>query len=132
MLAGLSTGMRGLPFLLLLAGALAGCEHRDPIDRLMARLQKEAKTIVFTSYPFRPVNLPTNSSPQQVVATLASRGDFQATNVVIVEIREVQTPEDMHSSRHYTAVLVDSSAGQKVVLIRPMSSDWYFKIYDSK
>lgn len=124
--------MRALLFIFLLAGTLAGCEHRDPIDRLMVRLQKEAKTTLFTSYPFRPVDLPTNSSPQQVIDALAIRGDFQAANVVIVEIRQVQTPEDVPSGTHHTAVLVDSSAGQKVVFIRPMSSDWYFRIYDVK
>src|SRR5258706_352715 len=118
--------------IVVMAGIVAGCSHSDPIDRLIARLQEEAKGVSFTSYPFRPVDLPTNASPQEVIIALSNRGDFGATNVGVIAVREVQTPEDVKFRQHHTAVLVDTSAGQKIVLTRPMARGWDFKIYDAK
>jgi hypothetical protein len=129
------TYMKARLFILSVVIVMAGCSHQDPqdpIDHLMAKLEKEMKTTEFTSYAFRPIDIPTNALPQQVITELSNRGYFQATNIEIVEMRKVQSPEDL-PKKWYTAVLVNSSGGQRIALIRPMGSyGWYYQIYDDK
>jgi hypothetical protein len=126
--------MKVRTFSFVVWGILLGCGSRDPIDRLMARLQTETKSITFTSYPFSPIDLPATASSEQLISALSERGDFQklhVTKVRIVLTRTVQTPEDIPPRWHHTAVLLESDAGQKIVLLRPLHSGWYFKIYDA-
>ena len=120
----------------LVAGMVTACAPKDPIDRLIVRLEAETKIISLTTYPFQPIDLPATASPTQLVAALSNRGDFRkqyaATTVKIVKIREVQTPADARFGKSSTAVLLDSDAGQKIVLFQPMNSGCYFRIYDSE
>jgi hypothetical protein len=105
--------MNALPWLAA-AVILGGCGHSDPIEGLMLRLKEEAKAISLTTYPYRPVDLPTNASPQEVIVALSKRGDFRAEYVAeyvgVAKIREVQIPADVQFHRHPTAVLVDTGA----------------------
>ena len=101
---------------------LLGCSHHDPIDRLMDTVSNEG----FSSYMFVPIKLSETASPEQCISNLTSRGDFQSPK--ILKTRQVHT-----SLENYTAVLLDTDAGQKIVLLHPEKTNaWYYKIYDAK
>jgi len=101
---------------------ISGCSRQDSIDSLMKRVESES----VPSYLFAPIQLPTNATPEQCIAVLTSRGDVHVQK--ILEVRPAHT-----SQENFTAVLFDSDAGQKIVLLRPLhTNDWYFKIYDAK
>jgi len=57
------------------------------------------------------------------------------TKYSILKMRPVQNP--LNQSEHHTAVLLDTDAGQKIVLLHPMHNGsrwagWYYKVYDAK
>lgn len=118
--------MRVIFFAIAIALGFLGCSRSDPIDRLMASLQK----VEFSSIPFSPIDLPTNTPPEKLIAALSNRGDF--TNVTIIEIREVQDIFDTSRGRHHTAVLLNSNTGQKIVLFQWQSVGWEYEIHDAK
>jgi hypothetical protein len=120
------------------AVVLLGCSQRatssDVIDRLMVQVAHET----VGSYLFVPIDLPATASPEQLVSALSKRGDFgsrQIQSFKIVKIRPAQSgPDDW---QRYTAVLLDTNVGQKIVLLRQeLAKDkwygWYFNIYDVK
>ena len=92
------------------------------------------------SYPFKPIDLPETATPDQLITALSKRsvlelGHFDFTVHKIVEIRSVQTEPPM--SQKFTAVLLDTSDGQKVVMLQPQTFDgkwhgWYYRTYDTK
>ena len=128
--------MKAWHLIILTAVLLAGCGHQDPIERLMHRVSHES----FPSYPFKRIELPATATPEQLIAALSKRsvldlGHFDFTSYKISEIRSVQTEPPM--SQTFTAVLLDTSLGQKIVLLRPMGSGtnfegWYYRAYDAK
>lgn len=110
---------------------LSGCTHNDPIERLMTQVPFED----CASYMFQPVSLPVTASPQQVIAALSKRGTFrydQITNFTILEVRKVHSQQEGAKSVFYSAVLIDSNLGRKIVLLQPENIGWYYKIYDAK
>ena len=125
--------MKATCFIAAIVVMLSGCSHDDPIDRLMAKVSHER----VGSYLFTPINLPETASPEQLIAALYDRGHFHdehLTDIKIVEIRAVQTrPRDERiPAESYTAVLLDTSAGRKIMLFQPIKGGWYFKMYDAK
>jgi hypothetical protein len=109
---------------------LAGCSRKDSIERLMDKLPYER----VPSYLFNPIDLPETASPEQCISVLTNRGDLRPRK--ILEIRKTQTTEratDGNPIERFTAVLMDTDAGQKILLLQPMGTNrWYFKIYDAR
>lgn len=87
------------------------------------------------SYLFMPIKEPETASPEQLISILTSRGEFH--NPKILQIRQVHTtpgPKDEIPVENYTAVLLDTNPGRKIVLLKPLNTKpggdgWYFKIY---
>jgi len=115
----------------MLGIALLGCAQRDPIDKVVEIASNEDAP----SYMFKPIELAETATAEQLVSALTSRGALHTPTVV--KAREVQMRETTNSTGHYTAVLLDTGDGKKVVLLQPMSrkdrfAGWYFRIYDTK
>jgi hypothetical protein len=127
-----------LPAVLIVAFILVGCDHQDPIGSIVKKAS--ADPIFPASDRFATfIQLPATAP----VAEVTSRAlGLAGTNVTIVEIRQVQIANaDKHRSVptdaiRYTAVLVDTSDGKKVVLLQfqPDNShppgSWFFYVYD--
>ncbi len=115
---------------IVMAIALLGseCSRRDPIDRLMTELSHEG----FTSYIFFPIELSKTASPQECIAVLTTRGNL--SNPQFLEVRQLRDSLEVA----YTAVLLNTTSGRKIVLLRPDPpsksgrDQWYFRIYDAK
>jgi hypothetical protein len=128
--------MRVLFFFIVLTTVILGCSHRDPnpIDRVMDEVSHEQ----VVSYAFNPIKLPNSATPQQLITALSKRsapelGYFDFTSYKILQIRPVQTTPPFEK---FTAVLLDTNLGQKVVLFRPMgngtnSIGWYYRRFDA-
>jgi hypothetical protein len=120
----------------LVASVLLGCAHsgqtdRDPIDRLMTQVPFED----CPSYPFVPVDLPATATPAEVIDALSKRGtlrDDQIASFKILETRRVHSKQKGAESDFYSAVLMDTNLGRKILLLQPGSHGWYFKFYDAK
>ncbi len=87
------------------------------------------------SYLFMPVDLPATAAPTEVIDALSKRGTFrddQITSFKTLEVRRVHSLQKGAESVYYSAVLMDSNLGRKVVLLQPESHGWYYKIYDAK
>jgi hypothetical protein len=92
------------------------------------------------SYMFMPIQLPATASPEQLISTLTVRGEFGRLNIYSGSIKILQT-RSVHTtppiSEAYTAVLLDTNLGQKIVLLQPQNfkgkwHGWYWKVYDVK
>ena len=121
--------MRSLVQGLTIAVLLLGCTKKDPIDTVVEFASNEQ----VLSYPYVPIDLPQTATPEQLISALMRRGALRGP--LIKRVREVQLPQRPDAFGHYTAVLLDSLDGQKVVLLKPLrlkDGGWYFKIYDSK
>jgi hypothetical protein len=124
--------MRTQTFQLVLLASLfvAACSRKDPIERLMDKVPYES----VPSYLFAPINLPETASPEQCISVLTNRGDLHLRK--IMEIRNAQTAPRRKNDvpvEKFTAVLMDTDAGQKILLLKPMETNrWYFKIYDAR
>lgn len=119
---------------LIIAGAIliSGCSRRDPIDQLMHELPHET----VPSYPFKRIELPATATPEELLTALSKRGPgelghFDFTSYKISQVRSVR-PEPDPVSEAYTAVLLDTNLGRRIVLLRPMKMGWYYRIYDFK
>jgi hypothetical protein len=133
--------MRVIYFAIIMASLLMGCSRRDPIDRLMAEIPKE----FVASYPFQPIQLPDTATPEQLVSALSKRGPeklghFEFKSYKILEIRQTHTTPDLPDGMpvdKFTAVLLDTDLGQKIVVFQPQTlkgiwHGWYYKTYDAK
>jgi hypothetical protein len=127
--------MRVLFLGILIALGLLGCSRKDPFDRVMDHVSHE--TVL--SYPFVPIKLPATTTPEELISALKVRGVFQREQITSIKIMQVRSVHTSPPSvpEEYTAVLLDTDAGQKVVLFRPLKSEtgmeeWYWKIYDAK
>ena len=126
--------MRVACFIVMIASALLSCSRSDSFDRVMYTVSHET----VPSYMFVAIQLPAAASPQELIHALIVRGEFgsmqiTSTSIKILQTRSVQTEPPM--SEKYTAVLLDTNLGQKMVLFQPLSSKgkwdgWYWKIYD--
>jgi hypothetical protein len=132
--------MKALPFIIFLSIISTGCSHRDPIDRIV---KEESSNQDFPSGMFMPIRLPATAS----AAELASRAlgfEQLATNCTVLETRQVRIHEDSPLPPElikYTAVLVDTTSGRKVILLQfqqytkhtnSLPGGWWSRVYDVK
>ena len=91
---------------------------------------------VVPSYPFVPIKLPETATPKQLMSALNARGDFQRSQINSFKIVKARKVNDALSGE-FTAILLDTDMGPKVVLVQHLNSrnksdGWYWKIYDTK
>jgi len=98
----------------------------DPIDRLVQSLPSNG---LWTNGLFPKIMLPATADASQVIAECMVGAHIEKYS--ILEIRDVAVAG---LSVKYLAVLVDSTAGQKIVLMQYASpaSGWWTRIYDAK
>ena len=116
--------------------ALAGCSARDPIDGIV---REDSADPYFPNGLFPIINLP---STAPVVEVAAKALGLAATNVSVLETRQVhiaygnEGKTAFSEDSRYTAVLVNTGSGRKVVLLqfergnRQAPSNWWSRIYD--
>jgi hypothetical protein len=117
-----------------IAGLFAGCSHQDPIDRLMAKLPYDKATHTVGVL----IDLPQNASAEQCISVLTKRGTFSI--VRILEVRQTHTkphPEDGIPIQNYTAVLLDDSGREIIILLQQVQDKsgfrgWSSEMFDAK
>ena len=139
--------MRYAPLLLTMIGMLCGCMAKqgphltatpktlvtqvDSIDALVDRLS--ASHGAWGNRIFPTLGLPTSASTEQVVARVFEMVGFEKGRVTthrILETRQVRIDNGVPGTI-YTAVLVDTSLGHKIVLLRYLSPSlgWWSAVY---
>jgi|SRR6266850_3405906 len=128
--------MQTSPFIILVTLVLAGCGHQDPMERIV---KEQSANPHFPSGMFMPIRLPATASVGEVAARAVGLAE---TNIAILETRQVHisygdkdklVPPELVS---FTAVLVDSSSGRKVVLLQFQQDShhppggWWSRDYD--
>ncbi len=94
----------------------------DPIDHLMTQVPFED----CPSYLYVTVDVPTNSSPTEVLGALSKRGtlrDIRITRFTILEVRRVHSTQEGAQDVYYSAVLMDTNLGRKIALLQPQSGE---------
>jgi len=102
--------------MIVVAVALTGCGRTDSID---AVVKHESADISFPSGMFRAIRLPAPAPVSELVSNALSFAFIEPTNFTILETRQVRIHDGTGirpERASYTAVLVDTSSGQKVVL----------------
>jgi hypothetical protein len=126
--------MRSVISSVIVAAMLVGCATAsDPIDHLAADL--------FSTHGFwrnglsQGIHLPETAKPEQVVEQFFKISYFEhgkVTNYTILKIRKVHI---QYCEPEYTAVLVQTNFGEKIVLFRyePKSPDlgWWNRVFDA-
>jgi len=116
----------------LIAILLVGCSPAGPspsntlpvgpIERLTVKLSQSSTNLMgFPNGPWHPVGLPGTAVPADIASRALQHEQSRhgsATNLSIVEVREVSITLNEREPRLYTAVLVNTEGGQKVVLLR--------------
>jgi hypothetical protein len=132
--------MKAWPFIFLVTFVLAGCGHRDPIDRIV---RQDSADPSFRSGLNGLIMLPSTASITNVT-TRALETVGAGTNIMILETRQVQIAYGDEAkivqpqAIRYTAVLVDTDSGKKVVLLQfdgpkhGPSGGWWSRVYDAK
>lgn len=119
-------------FVATLAVFLIGCAEVNPIDRLVARLSSDPMWLRGRS----PIitTLPASASPAEVASKLLYVfvfDDGKVTQHRILKVREVQIGHG-----RYTAVLVKTNRGEKIVLVQYLDGDvvkgWWGRAFDAK
>lgn len=95
------------------------CSASDSIDEIINTLDSHG---LWTNGMFQPIMLSVSASPKQVATEYLNRAHLDKSN--IIEIRDVTI-----SSMKYYAVLIDSSLGEKVVILQyqGLKSGWWSK-----
>jgi hypothetical protein len=120
-------------FFIIIAALLAGCATTpDPIDHLVADLS--ATHGFWINGIGRDIQLPKTASTEQVVEQVFKTAIFQngrATSYKILKIRQVEI--SVGEPESFTAVLCQTSLGEKIVLIRfqEHSGSWWDRVYDA-
>ena len=145
-----------LSFLLLIAGLLAGCATTskppattsaqrvvvpdapqvvasNPIDQLVADLSASRGWEPWWAGISSGLGLPETASPEDVIHRIFEMGmpTGQVRNYKILEIRQVHIPNG-DGSGLYTAALVQTDSGKKIVLMQYDGRDWWTRTYDIK
>jgi hypothetical protein len=112
---------------LLSLATLVGCTAKDPIDRVV--LQQESNPYAFNG-PVSEFSLPNTATVEEVVTQAflhAFPFPIHPGKMEVLTNRDVKIHEEP-----YTAVLVQTSGGQKVLLLRSITpgTDWLSWIYD--
>jgi ankyrin repeat protein len=111
---------------------VAGCSSTpDPIDRLVTELSSTQG--MWVNGYWQGVNLPKTATPKQVVEQYFKESYFdtgQVTNYTILKVRQVDIPySNQHDLR--TAVLAQTSFGEKIILLKSYRDDWSCRAYDA-
>lgn len=114
-----------------LSKAQATNKAPDAIDWLTA----EFGTSGWPNFPTQWVDLPETASAEEVVSNVAQVRwiDQALKNYKILDVRQVH-PFPPHPTT-YTAVLVQTDIGQKIVLFRyerGQLAGWWYRVYDAK
>jgi hypothetical protein len=133
-----------IAFIVLISSLLAGCVSNsekhpkipkpkamqfDPINQLVARLSLSNGYWAYGI--FTPVDLPASASPADVISEYCNSAYGDSSHQIIT-IRQVcigiSIPAD-----YYTAVLMDTVYGKKIVLLQYLESNagWWCKEYDA-
>ena len=137
-----------LALLLAILGVLCGCAAKqessiaatpkpqraqpDSIETLVARLSSSHGLWVNGLYP--TLDLPATASTEQVVARVFQMTGFDKGHVSshrILETRLVRIGDSFPDAT-YTAVLVETDLGRKIVLLQHSSPSggWWSRVYD--
>ncbi|HEY2328353.1 MAG TPA: hypothetical protein VGI63_00895 [Verrucomicrobiae bacterium] len=123
----------GLMFFAIIAALLAGCVSTpDPIDQLVTDLSSTHG--FWINGIGRDVILPKTASPEQVIKQVFHTAFFdkgQVTSYKILNIRQVHIQGV--SPELYTAVLVQTNFGKKIVLLKYQEhfASWWNRVYDA-
>ena len=132
--------MRSSFIALLVAWLMVGCvSTSDPIDRLVADLSSTDG--MWVNGYWQGVTLPKTASPNQIVEQYFKESYFDTgrttppvtghiTNYTILKIRQVDISySNQHDLR--TAVLAQTSFGEKIILLKSYRDDWTCRAYDA-
>jgi len=129
--------------------ALVACNRapKDPFDALMEELPYHG----FNSYGFVPLQLPSMATPDSLIREMERSGRFYRSGISTFTNRETRSvhtklrERDLQYLRkhdalngwhpeYFTAVLLDTDAGRKILLLRHLGVDkgWFYRLYDSK
>jgi hypothetical protein len=125
----------------LVAFVMVGCGHQDPIDSIV---KKESANPYFGNGMYVPIRLPAAATPEQLTSAVFKQDLRELGSVTnIVEARKIQImPKGLMDVTNtdffnYTAVLVDTDIGRKVVLLHyfdggknKTSAGWWHEVYD--
>ncbi|MGA2867154.1 MAG: hypothetical protein ABSF95_21975 [Verrucomicrobiota bacterium] len=105
----------------------------DPIQRLVARLSSSHG--LWQNGLFPKLDLPATASTEQVVSRVFQMSGFDKGHVTthrILETRQVRIPGSLPDI--YTAVLVDTDLGKKIVLLKHEgpAAGWWSRVYDAE
>lgn len=110
---------------------VSGCHKSDPIDHVLAEAERET----LHSYTYTPIALPETAASEEVISNLFSRATLHGGTATPYTIQESRPLKNVPRYEHYklldlqTAVLLKTDTGQKVVLLRPLKTGWYYRIY---
>ena len=112
--------------------ARMGQKNSIEIERLVSRL---SSLPMWENGTFPTLNLPATASTEQVVTRVFRMTGFDkqpVTNHRIIETCQVQIPSSFMG--FYTAVLVDTPSGRKIVLLACQKSGagWWSRVFDVK
>ena len=126
-----------IAFIIFLAVVFVGCSREDPIDRIV---KQDSADPHFPSGLVMAIRLPATAPVIEVTSNALGRS---LTNITILETRQVHisgweddklAPSEVFE---YTAVLVSTSSGRKVVLLQfrqdkryPPGGSWWNRVYD--
>lgn len=119
-------------YLFIFATFLFGCATLpDPIDRLVA---DASASHFWLSGAFPLLGLPETASPEQVIKRIFEKWDFDkkgfVTSYRILKIRQVHIRGSLPDL--YTAALVQTNFGKKIVLFRYGGYEWWSRVCDAK
>jgi hypothetical protein len=105
----------------------------DPVERLVARLSSSHG--LWQNGLFPKLDLPATASTKQVVSRVFPMTGFDKGHVAehrILETRQVRIPGSLPDS--YTAVLVDTDFGRKILLLKHEGPavGWWSRVYDAE
>jgi type IV pilus biogenesis protein CpaD/CtpE len=124
--------MRSALFVII-AALLAGCATApDPIDHLVADLSSTHG--FWVNGLGMNVKLPKTASPEQVVEQVFQTATFEkgrVTSYKFLKVRQVHI--QFYSPESYTAALVQTNFGEKIVLFKYEEDfgSWWNRVYDA-
>ena len=119
----------------VVAVVLAGCSHQDPIDSIVKKASAGPCFPPVSDILTFSFKLPATAP----VAEVVSKALHNETNITILETKQVDIANNANKLRFghsdiqsYTAVLVNTSSGKKVVFLHfyPLAGDWDYVTYD--
>jgi len=105
---------------------LAGCATTpDSIDRFVSRLSSDHS---WERGSYFSLGVQPTAPVEQVVSAVFK--SYRVTSYKILTVREVKVPGSLPDP--YTAILADTNAGRKVVLLNHVGPDrdWWYRVFD--